>query len=101
MITDSDFSEGDLVWVVDEFTGQTRTRRRGQRGSRMAVRSSWKTVEGSRHVPRATLRTAGRFFLPAGRHKELIGIIRERVRALGGHEGISVSKLERIADVLG
>ena len=100
MLTYSDFSEGDPVWVVHKYSHQ-----RGPDGVVKRITDSGQIVleDGRRFTPRAEgyAKDCCTFLFPAGRHEELIGIIRERVEALGGLETISVLKLERIADVLG
>ena len=101
MITDSDFSEGDPVWVVDEFSHQ-----RGPDGVVTRITDSGHIVlaDGRRFTPCAEgygEDCRGLLVIPVGRHQATIGKIRERLKVLGGLEALPIRKLERIADVLG
>ncbi len=100
MLSYEDFRAGDPVWVVQRFS-----HKREPDGVVKRIADGGQIVleDGRRFTPRAEgyAKNCCTFLFPAGRHKELIGIIRERVTALGGLDCLSVLQLQRIADVLG
>lgn len=101
MITYGDFSEGDPVWVVEQYADK-----REPDGVVRQITGSGQIVleDGRRFTPRAEgygEDCRGLLVIPVGRHKATLGKIGERLRAIGGLEALPVWKLERIADVLG
>ena len=101
MIYYGDFSEGDPVWVVDQYSDK-----REPDGVVRQITGSGQIVlqDGRRFTPRAEgygQDWRGLLVIPVGRHKATIGKIQERLTAIGGLEALPVWKLERIADVLG
>jgi hypothetical protein len=99
VITYRDFSAGDPVWVVQKYSDH-----REPDGVVNRITGSGQIVleEGRRFTPRGEGYAKDRctYLFLAGRHNELIEIIRQRVTDLGGLDKLSVLKLERIADVI-
>ncbi len=99
MLSYEDFRVGGPVWVVQKFSHE-----REPDGVVKRITEGGQIVleDGRRFPPRAEgyAYDCCTYLFPAGRRKELIRIIQEKVRALGGFEGLSVLQLQRIAHIL-